>query len=163
VNWPISELDEVRRLRILHAALPGTVLAETMLPDGFEQVWLELSDLENDFLVYAPSITSIRIIERHGERMRALVRDRIGLRAPFDVVLRSGWCLMQSRFVVFGMAAAPGDGGTRVGYLLGMRLPGGRLFGTRLLGRLLRSCLQPVGRVILRGFARRWAERHPRD
>ena len=163
MNWPISELDEVRRLRILHAALPGTVLAETVLPDGFEQVWLELSDLENDFLVYAPSIASIRIIERHGERMRALVRDRIGLRAPFDVVLRSGWCLMQSRFVVFGMAAAPGDGGTRVGYLLGMRLPGERLVGARLLGRLLTSCLQPLGRLIVRGFARRWAERHPRD
>lgn len=155
MTWPVSELDEVRRLRALHAALPGTLLAETVLPDGFEPVWAELSDLEHDFLSYAPSIASIRITERDGERMRAVVRDRIGLRAPFDVVLRSGWCLMQSRFVVFAMAAAPADGGTRVGYLLGLRLHGNRLFG-----RLLTLLLQPLGRIVLRGFTRRWTERH---
>lgn len=155
MTWPISDLDEVRRLRALHAALPGTLLAETVLPDRFDLVWPELADLEHDFLHYAPSITSIQITERHGERMRATVRDRIGLRAPFDVVLRSGWCLMQSRLVVFGMAATPADGGTRIGYLLGPRLPGMRLYG-----RLLTPLLQPLGRAILRGCARRWADRH---
>lgn len=157
MNGPIGELDEVRRLRALHAALPGTFLAEALLPEEFEQVWPELSDLEGEFLSYAPSITSIRITERHGERMQAMVRDRIGLRAPFDVVLRSGWCLMQSRFVVFGMAAATADGGTHVGYLLGLRLPGMRWYG-----RLLTPCLEPLGRVILHGVTRRWAQRHPR-
>lgn len=156
MTWPISKLDDVRRLRALHAALPGTFFAETVLRDSFDRVWPELSDLEGEFLGYAPSITSIRITERRGERMRAMVRDRIGLRAPFDVVLRSGWCLMQSRFVVFAMAATPADGGTRVGYLLGLRLP-----GMRLVGRLLTPCVQPLGKAILRGFARRWAQRHP--
>lgn len=156
MNWPIGKLDDVRRLRAMHAALPGTFLAETVLPDRFERVWPELSDLEHEFLTYAPSITSIRITERHGERMRATVRDRIGLHAPFDVVLRSGWCLMQSRFVVFGMAATPVRDGTHIGYLLGLRLPGMRWYG-----RLLTPCLQPLGRAMLRGVARRWAQRHP--
>lgn len=156
MTWPISEFDEVRRLRALHAALPGTALAETVLTDNFGRVWNELSDLEQQFLAYLPSIASIRIIERDGERMRAIVRDRIGLRAPFDVVLSNGWCVMQSRFVVFGMAATPADGGTRVGYLFGLRLR-----GRQWLGRLLTPCLQPLGRAILRGFARRWAQRHP--
>lgn len=156
MTWPISELDDVRRLRALHAGLPGTFLAETVLADDFDDVWPELSDLEHQFLSYAPSISSIRITERNGERMRAVVRDRIGMHAPFDVVLRSGWCLMQSRFVVFGMAATPRAGGTHVGYLLGLRLP-----GMRLLGRLLSPCLHPLGRMMLRGFARRWAQRHP--
>jgi hypothetical protein len=153
VNWPISELDQVRRLRAMHAALPGTLLSETVVPEEFDRVWTELSDLEHDFLHYAPSITSIRITERDGERMRAQVRDRIGLRAPFDVALRTGWCLMQSRFVVFGMAAASTDEGTRVGYLLGLRLPGMRLYG-----RLLTPFLQPIGRAIMRGFRRRWTQ-----
>ncbi|MFI6831890.1 hypothetical protein ACIBG5_32620 [Kribbella sp. NPDC050241] len=155
MNWPISELDDVRRLRALHAALPGTLLSETVVPADFDRIWAELSDLEHSFLNYTPSITSIQITERNGERMRAQVRDRIGLRALFEVVLRSGWCLMQSRYVVFGMAAARTGEGTRVGYLLGLRLPGMRLYG-----RLLTPLLQPIGGSIMRGFSRRWTEHH---
>jgi len=127
-----------------------------VLPDPFDHVWPELSDLEDGFLRYAPSIRSIRITERQGERMKATVRDRIGLHAPFEVVLRNGWCLMQSRFVVFGMAAAPAGGSTHIAYLLGLRLPGMRTYG-----HLLTPCLQPLGKLMLRAFTRRWTNRHP--
>ena len=156
MNWPIADLDEVRRLRVLHAALPGTALAETVVPAAFDTVWPELSDLEGSFLDYAPGITTIRLSDRHGDRMRAHVRDRLGLRAPFDVVLRPGWCVMQSRFVVFGMAAAPAatpaGAGTRIGYLIGLRLP--------LVRRPLAACAAPLARALLRRAHRRWLATH---
>jgi len=34
------------------------------------------------------------------------------------------WCWMQSRFLLCGMAAAPDPGGTRFGFLGGIRAPG---------------------------------------
>lgn len=157
MNWPIGELDEVRRLRVLHAALPGTTLAETVLPDPYDTVWPVLSDLEHGFCAYAPGITAIRVTDRDGERMRADIRDRIGLRAAFDVVLRDGWCVMQSRLVVFGMAATPVDGGTRIGYLIGLRLP-----GIHRYGRLASALARPFARGVLGVARRRWLSR-PQD
>lgn len=51
----------------------------------------------------------------------------LGQRARFDVVLRPGWCLMRSRFVLGAMAAVPDPaGGTRFAALGGFRLPGMR-------------------------------------
>jgi hypothetical protein len=51
-------------------------------------------------------------------------RGYLGQRARFDVVLRPGWCWMQSRFLLCGMAAAPDPAGTRSGFLGGLRVPG---------------------------------------
>jgi hypothetical protein len=56
--------------------------------------------------------------------MTARARGRLGQRARFDVVLRPGRCLMQSRFLIGGMAAAPEGEGTRFAFLGGLRLPG---------------------------------------
>lgn len=51
------------------------------------------------------------------------------------MVLRPGWCLMQSRFLIFGMAAVPEGGGTRFAGLGALRVPGARLLApaSRLL------------------------------
>lgn len=49
---------------------------------------------------------------------------------------RPGWCLMQSRFLIFGMAAVPEDGGTQFAGLGALRVPGARL-------------LAPAGRLLL--------------
>lgn len=154
MTWPIGELDDLRRLRVLAATIPGTAFAETVLPAGFDDVWSVLGDLEQGFPGLVPDIRSIRITERHGERMRAKVYGRSGLRAPFDVVLRPGWCLMQSRFVVFGMAAVPAKDGTRFGYLGGFRFP-----GVRVLGPLLTPGNRLLARIILRRLAARFARR----
>lgn len=77
-----------------------------------------------------------------------MVHGRSGLRAPFDLVLRPGWCLMQSRLLVFGMAAVPDGDVTRFAYMAGFRLPGMRVVGPPA-GRML-------GPVILRRFVRRF-------
>ena len=47
------------------------------------------------------------------------------MRARFDGVLRPGWCWLQSRFLLIGVAAAPEPGGgTRVALTGGVRIPG---------------------------------------
>lgn len=154
MTWPIGEFDDLRRLRVLHAAMPGTVLAETMLPAAFDEVWSVLGDPEQGFPGLVPDVRSIQITARDGERMRAVVRGRSGLRGSFDLILRPGWCLMQSRFVVFGMAAAPaGDerDGTRFGYLSGVRVP-----GMRLVSPLLTPVRQRFAATVLRRFEARF-------
>ena len=55
------------------------------------------------------------------------------------MVLRPGWCVMQSRFLIGGMAAAPEAEGTRFAFLGGLRLP-----GIQLLDPLLRPATQPL-------------------
>ncbi|MFZ3472061.1 hypothetical protein ACODT3_16110 [Streptomyces sp. 4.24] len=44
--------------------------------------------------------------------------------ARLRIVLRPGWCWLQSRFLIIGMAAAPEPGGgTRVALTGGVRVP----------------------------------------
>jgi hypothetical protein len=73
-----------------------------------------------------------------GERMTALARGRLGQRARFDVVLRPDWCVMQSGFLIGGMAAIPEADGTRFAFLGALRLP-----GLRLLDPVLRRPSSP--------------------
>jgi hypothetical protein len=54
VNWPAGESDELRRLRVLRAALPGTMLADTVLPVGFDWVWSVISDVETSSQAWCP-------------------------------------------------------------------------------------------------------------
>lgn len=76
---------------------------------------------------------AVRVVRRDGDRVGALARSRYGMRARLDGVLRPGWCWLQSRFLLIGMAAAaePG-GGTRVALTGGVRIPG-------------RAALVPIG------------------
>jgi hypothetical protein len=156
VNWPISELDNLHRLHILHGALPGTMLAETVIAADFDRVWSVISDVENQFPGLVPDVKSIRIVARDGERMQALVHGRSGLRAPFEMILRPGWCLMQSRFLVFGMAAASAGDQTRFGYLAGLRLP-----GMRIVRPLLAPLQRRLARAVLHRFEARFADPTP--
>jgi hypothetical protein len=156
VNWPIGELDDLRRLRVLQAALPGSMLSETVLPAGFDQVWSVLNDVEHEFPGLVPDVRSIRIISRDGERMRVMVHGRSGLRAPFDMILRPGWCLMRSRFLIFGMAAVPAGDHTRFGYLAGLRLP-----GKRVIAPLLAPAQRRLARIVLHRFETRFTDPAP--
>jgi hypothetical protein len=92
-----------------------------------------LSDFEGAFREIQTDMHRVRVLRRDGERVELLARSRYGMRARFRGVLRPGWCWLQSRFLVVGMAAAtdPG-GGTRVAVTGGIRVPG-------------RAALVPVG------------------
>jgi hypothetical protein len=150
MTWPIGELDDVRRLRVLAATVPGAMFAEAVLPASFDEVWEVLGDLEQGFPGLVPDVRSVHVTARDGERLRVLVRGRSGLRAPFDVVLRPGWCLMQSRFVAFGMAAVPDGPHTRFAYLAAFRFPG---------TRVLKPVLVPANRLFARAVIRRFVSR----
>ncbi|MER5762075.1 SRPBCC family protein [Streptomyces sp. NPDC002082] len=120
-----SDLDPVARLRIMAAGVPGARVVEATLPAPVEAVWAVMSDLEGEFGRFQPDMRSVRVLRVAGDRVEALARSKYGLRAHFHGVLRPGWCWLQSRFLIIGMAAAPTPyGSTRVALTGGVRVPG---------------------------------------
>ncbi len=158
-TWPIAELDAIRRLRVLAAAVPGAAVAETTIDAPFEQVWAVAADLEREMPAYLPDVRSVRITRRDGERLEADARGYAGLRARFDIVLRPGWCVMRSRFLLGAMAAVPDADRTRFAFLGGVHIPAQRVAAPVLaaLGRW--ACPQAVNRFTERVQLRR--PQHP--
>jgi hypothetical protein len=136
-TWPVADLDAVARLRVLAAAQPSAMFVEDVIDAPFEAVWAIAADLENELPHVLPDVRSLRITAADGPRLEAYARGHAGLRARFDIVLSPGWCLMQSRFLLGGMAAVPVAGRTRFAFLGGFRFPGVRLLhpATRPLAR----------------------------
>lgn len=136
-NWPSAEVDRIDRLHVLAAMTPGAVVVESVLPHQFDQVWQIASDLERELPQYLPDVRRFTITRQEGDRLEADARGYLGLRAHFDVVLRPGWCVMRSRFLLGAMAAEPTGEGTRFAFLGGFRFPGVRAVAPllRLLGR----------------------------
>jgi len=126
MTWPVADLDAIRRLRVLAAAAPGAFVAETVIDAPFEQVWAVAADLEHELPAYLPDVRSFTITRRDGERLEARARGYAGLRARFDIVLRPGWCVMRSRFLLGGLAAVPDGQQTRFAFLGGAHLPAQR-------------------------------------
>jgi hypothetical protein len=123
-NWPVADLDPLRRLRVMAAAIPGTDLAELTIDAPPEAVWQVVSNLPVEMPRLVRDFRSVTITPGSGERLVMHARGYLGQRARFDVVIRPGWCWMQSRFLLCGMAAVPDPGGTRFGFLGGIRAPG---------------------------------------
>jgi hypothetical protein len=146
-DWPVAELDAVRRMRVIAAATPGTAYAEKLIPAQFDAVWEAASDLEHELPRMITDLRSFEITSARGERMTARARGRLGQSARFDVVLRPGWCLMQSRFIIGGMAAIPEGDGTRFAFLGGLRLPGMRLIDPLLRPVTRKLALRPISRL----------------
>lgn len=115
-QWPVAELDPVRRLRVMAAAAPAMALAERFVDVPYERVWAEIADLERSM---PRLVTDFRQVRVQGRQMYA--RGHLGQRARFDVVLEPGWCWMQSRFLIGGIAAIPENGGTRLAFGGGIR------------------------------------------
>jgi hypothetical protein len=127
-EWPAADLDPVRRLRVLAASVRFPVyVSEIVVPAPVEQVWAVASDLERELPRCISTVREVRITHAEGDRLELMAFGTLGQRARFDAVLRPGWCLMRSRFVLGAMAAVPEAGGTRFASLGGFRLPGARL------------------------------------
>jgi hypothetical protein len=103
--------DAVRRLRVLAATVRFPVyVAEIVLPAPVEQVWAVASDLERELPRCLSTVRSARITQAEGDRLELFATGKLGQRARFDVVLRPGWCLMRSRFVLGDGSRARGRG-----------------------------------------------------
>lgn len=149
-DWPVAEFDTVHQLRVIAAATPGAVIHETVLPDPIERVWAVAADLEGELPHWLlPDIRAMRITEHDHDRLVAHMVGYSGLRARFDVVLRPGWCLMQSRYLVGGMAATTEGSGTRFAFLGGLRWP------LRIVNPLLKPFSQGSGARALERFTTR--------
>ncbi len=141
--WPTTGLDPVRRLHVLAAGIRGARVTEAYVDAPFTRVWALLGDLEGGFGQVVPDMERLRVVERRGERVEALTRSKYGPRARLRGVQRPGWCWLQSRFLLIGVAAAPEGAGTRVAFTGGVRVPS-------------RAALVPVG---VRREGRRSVER----
>ncbi|MGW1052248.1 hypothetical protein [Streptomyces sp. NPDC002521] len=123
LNWPTAELDPVRRLRVTAAGLHAVMYAETHADLPMADMWAVASDLEGELPHLVPTLRAFHCHPLSGERQLAWAYGPLGHRARFDVRLRTGWCLMQSRHVVGGMAAVAEGSGTRFAVLGGLRRP----------------------------------------
>ncbi|MEV6834550.1 hypothetical protein AB0N17_08550 [Streptomyces sp. NPDC051133] len=128
---PAGAPDPVRRLRVLAAGLRAGMYAEERLALPYDRVWAVASDLEGELPHLVPFLREFRVT---GDRALAVGRWKVS--EPFEVRLAPGWCLMQSRLVVGGMAAVPEAGGTRFA-VLGAGRPTTLRPAQWLYGRLL--------------------------
>jgi hypothetical protein len=136
-NWPTVEVDPVRRLRVMAAGLHAAMYAEAHLDMPITDVWAVASDLEGELPHLVPTLREFRCYPTTGDRSMAWAYGPFGHAARFDVLLQTGWCLMQSRYVVGGMAAVPEGSGTRFAVLGGLRQP---------WSAPLQQALRPLGR-----------------
>jgi hypothetical protein len=139
---PPAELDPIRRVRVLAAAIPGAAVAEGVLDAPFDAVWEVVTDFEHvggiEIFIKDARIRSRRPDpETAGERVELEYKLRpFGPRDVTEVDLRPGWCWMQSPLAVAAMAAVPEGERTRFAHLEAVRLPGRRLFGPLLRAKM---------------------------
>ena len=149
-QWPVADLDDVRRMQVLAASLPGGAYAEIRLDVPFERVWGYLADVEHSIPALIGFLRAFEVEPEHGEQFTARAVGVLGNRGRMDVVLRDGWCLMQDRFVVGGFAAVPDGTGTLVATCGAGRIPVLRrlaplVFGGRSARRILEKLCRNVG------------------
>ncbi|MEW2246117.1 MULTISPECIES: hypothetical protein [unclassified Streptomyces] len=110
-------VDAVTRLRVLAAGLHTPLYAEEHLDLPYDRVWAVAADLSGELPHLVPLLRAFRVPPGDTVRAHALAVGPLGLRSAFEVRLAPGWCLMQSRLVVGGMAAVPEGDGTRFAFL----------------------------------------------
>jgi len=149
-QWPVAGLDPVRRLTVLAAAIPGATVATRVLAAPFEDVWAVMGDLESELGRFQPDLHRVTVTRTDGTRLEAVARSRFGMRARFDVVLEPGYCWMQSRFLLVGMAARPDPDGTLVALTGGLRVPGRAALVPLLVGSTNRRAIDRLARRLSR-------------
>ena len=147
-------LNQIFRLRLAVAALDGAVCTERLIPFPCCQVWDVISDLERELPRIVTAMRSFRVIASDGHTMRMLATSVLGSRAQFDVKLRNGCLLMQSRCIAIGAAADPADKGTRLMVACWLGRPGkfrARAVLSPLAAARSRALIRHLNRRLRRG------------
>jgi hypothetical protein len=120
--------DPIDRLHLIAAGIPGAALVERVLDAPYDDVWATATDFEGCLAGFEMSVSGARVVQRDGERLTLESRlPVLRTRQRVDVHLRDGWCLMQGRVFVAGMAARPEGERTRFAHLEAARGPGAGL------------------------------------
>jgi hypothetical protein len=149
MSWPDATLDPIRRLRVMAAVVPGSVVVEAVLDAPLAEVWAVATGFEEYLHRFELGIRSAHIAARSGgdgeERLDLRIRTVIGLPMRMDVLLRPGWCWMEARPRTYtvGLAAVADGARTRFGHLEGVPLPGGR-FAAPLIRRSMSGDLRRI-------------------
>jgi hypothetical protein len=98
-------IDPIARLRVISAGLPDAAFVEAVLDAPYASVWGVAGDLEHGAPQFESAVQAVEIHQRRGERLQITVLTSAGTRLPMNVILREGYCLMQSEAVAIGMAA----------------------------------------------------------
>lgn len=150
-DWPVADLDPVRRMRVLASALTSGAYGELRIEAPFDRVWSYLADMDRSI---PDLIGFIRRFELAADGT-AVATGLLGNRGRLDVDLRDGWCVMQDRFVVGGFAAVADGDATLLAGCGAVRTAGVRravplVFGERAvlrtLGKVRRHVQTPGGR-----------------
>ncbi len=149
-SWPTVDVDAVQRLRVMAAATGAPMYVEEVIDAPFGTVWPVASDLEGELPKMVRAMRSFTILDRQADTLTARAVSAVGHRAEFDVVLRPGWCLMQSKYVIGGMAAVPEGDRTRFAVLGASRV---------VKGAAQRRIFSPAGRTMGRSMLRRLRRR----
>lgn len=140
-NFPVTDLDSVRRMRVLASALPSGAYGQLHIAAPFDRVWSYIADMDRSI----PELISfIRRFELAADGS-AVATGLVGNRGRFAVELRDGWCVMQDRFVVGGFAAVAEGDGTLLAGCGAVRTPGVRRVAPLLFGE--RAVLRTLGKV----------------
>jgi hypothetical protein len=127
MNYPTVELDPIRRMRVLAAAIPGAAVVERVLDAPFDPVWAAATDFEGGVPRIELFIGAAEVVSREGERVEVRIKPRMLPGAQrLQVLLRPGWCWMSTPTTVAGMAAVPEGERTRFSHLEAFTVPGGR-------------------------------------
>jgi hypothetical protein len=123
-NWPQVDLDDVRRLRALAAGISGAAVTERVFDHPLAEVWDLMWGDGRAFAEIQPDMRAITRLTIDGDHVSLHARSNYGLRAHLQGTVRPGWCWLQSRFLLIGMAAVEEpDGRTRVALTGGVRIP----------------------------------------
>ncbi|MEU6390522.1 hypothetical protein [Streptomyces sp. NPDC046939] len=125
---PTAGLDPLRRLRVLASAAAHAGCVERHFDVPFDTLWSLVSDLERELPHLLPEVRSFTLTApadgSGGGRLQGEAVGALGRRERFEVVLRPGWCLLQSGAHVHGMAAVPDRTGCTVAVFSGPRVSG---------------------------------------
>lgn len=127
-DWPTPQLDPVRRLRIVVAAIPHAAYRERVLDAPFDDVWGVAGDLEHGTPRWKKDVNALAIVaSAPRDRLEVVIRSYLGIRLHLHAVLDTGWCLMQGPLLAVGMAATREGERTRFAHFTAVSVPGSRI------------------------------------